>query len=408
MSMSLAPIAFICPAGFLILALFTNELRRSPVLGAVSAGICFAAFFYGVRLDELNDIARHMNLLAVYDGVDIWHCFGAGHYDYLFVWDMWCWLIAKCGDPYLLQASSCFIAYSIIVYIIIDFANMVKADWGVTVFALFTAIASIPFLGIISGVRSSTALLISALAVYRYYLHDASIAQLFCLLLCATMIHSVAMLIAVAFFANIFVRKVGVVGLIALFFLVLGLSTILSFCLPLLKGFSNPLVDFVVKAGESFLGYSQGDDWSAAHSASLNTRVNYLFNYLWMGALALNAIPLSQRQISDAEANLVSILLVTIAMTLGLSLVLETNGTRLVPFIFSFGALIIVKRKTLKEIKRNKNYFYLDCVSLVVCLGLLALHVYSIIYGLVSIDLFVSSMCFGFLVKAFEYIFGIS
>lgn len=400
--MSLVPIAFICPAGFLILAAFTNELRRRPVFGAMATGICFATLFYGVRLDELNDISRHMNLLAAYNGVDFWHCFGAGHYDYQFVWDIWCWLIAKCGDPYLLQASSCFIAYSIIVFIIIDYANMLRADWRVVVFALFTAIASIPFLGIISGIRSSVALLISALAIYRYYIHNASIAQLFCLVLCATMVHSVAMLIAVAFFANRFVRKVGLVGLIAIFLLALGSSAIFSLCLPLLKGFSNPLVDFVVQAGESFLGYSQGDDWSAAQSSSLNTRVNYLFNYLWMGAIVLNLIPLSQRHASEMEFNLVSILLITISMTLGLSLVLVTNGIRLVPFIFLFGALIIVKRKTMKAISRERNYFYLDCFSLIVCFGLLALHAYSIIYGLISFDLFLSSMFLGFLVKLLE------
>ena len=377
------------------------------MLGAVAAGICFAAFFYGVRLDELNDITRHMNYLTAYDEVDIFHCFGAGHYDFLFVWDLWCWLIAKSGDPYLLQASSCLIAYSIIFYIIIDYANMLKVGWGIAVFAIFTAIASIPFLGIISGVRSSVALLVSALAIYRHYIHNASPAQLFCLLVCATMIHQVALLIIVAFFANRLFKRMGIAGLIALFFLVLGSSVILSFCLPLLKGYSNPIVNFLVQAGESFLGYSQGDDWSAAHSASLNTRVNYAFNYLWIGAIILNITPRFRCQASDCqitagESRLISLLLVAITMTFGLSLVLETNGTRLVPFIFLFGALIIVKRKTLIETKRHKLFFYLDCFSLLVCLGLLALHVYSIIYGIVSPDLFVSSMCFGFLVMAFE------
>lgn len=385
------------PLGTLLLLLLAFDCRKNPWQAAFIVGLCFAAAFYGLRLDSTNDIARHMALLVNYEGVELIGCFGAGHYDALPVWDLWCWVVAKIGDPYLLQSSAAFVGYAIITFVVCDFSNRVSASRLVQAVGLFHVFSVVPILGIVCGIRSSVALLICALAAYLRLARGLSWTRTIVLSLVGVLIHPVSMMpLALLLVVKQMARR-PLFSLVVLFFVMLASAGIGNAVLPAISGSGNPVFRFLAAALEAFLGYSEGDKWTAVQSSSLNTRVNQFFTFLWIGYIAFNAICCKGLRTGRAErmTSLDMFSLVLAVTTLALSIVLEVNGTRLVPVMFLLGETAIIARMTYKSPRESKALFVVDGIGMMIATGLLALHCYSVAYGIVESPLFLATVLTG-------------
>lgn len=392
------PFAFVLPLGTLAVFLLTFDVRRYPVQSAILVGLCFAVAFYGLRLDASNDIARHMSLLSSYARVDFLHCFGAGHYDFLFVWDMWCWFIAKTGDSYLLQASAAFLGYSLIAYIPFDYASRKRASRGIAVAGLAVALATVSFMEVAIGIRSANALLICANAAYGVYVCGKGPFRFVMLALVAVMIHPVALLAIAVILVAKPVAANPKSGLLAVFIVGLAFAAIGAYLLPTLQGGSNSVASYLADAVEAFLGYSEGDEWTAAHSASLNTRVNYLFTFLWLALLVVEVAVCARvgRMSHESLPLMHTVVLVSAVAIAAFSILLESNGSRLSAFAFCLGAIPVVDRATIMPTSSSKPMFVLSCAAFLVAAGLCALHAYSVYYGIVTPKTFIASVLLGF------------
>ena len=192
MNALLFPLAFVSPAVFLAFLLGLKENNERPVFKALALGLCAGIAFYGMRCDETTDIYRHIALLSAYDTTFL-GCFDAGHYGGLFVWDMWCWVIEKIGDPYLLQSSAAFVGYAIIGYICIDYSTCQSERQAGWVVPFLFAVCAIPVFPLVAGIRSTIAVLICALAFYLYNMKGCPILVAVLLDVMAVMIHQVAL-----------------------------------------------------------------------------------------------------------------------------------------------------------------------------------------------------------------------
>lgn len=393
---ALAIPSMLLPLGTLLLLLLAFDCRKSPVQAALISGLCFSVALYGLRLDAANDIARHIALLANYEKVSFVDCFGAGHYDALFVWDIWCWIVAKIGDPYLLQSSAAFIGYAIITFVVCDFCKRVSASRLVLAIGLFHVVAAVPILGLVSGIRSSVALLLCALAAYLHLIRGLPWIGTIALSLLGVFIHPVSIMALVLLLLFKPITNRPVIGLVGLFFVLLASAAIGNAIMPVLSGSGNPVFRFLATALESFLSYSEGNEWTAAHSSSFNSRVNQAFTLLWIGYIVVSVIQRRDcARHADSASSLDRFVLVLAVATIALSLVLEVNGTRLVPMLFLLGEASIVARMTHRPSKENKALFVFDGIGMLIAIGLLALHCYSVAYGIVDSPTLLSTVFIG-------------
>lgn len=389
--------AAVCPLGATLLALLTFNYKKHPVQIAAVLGLCFAIAFYGLRLDSSNDIARHIALLQNYERVDVFHCFGAGHYDALFVWDIWCWIVAKIGDPYLLQSSAAFVGYAIIGYIVADCSGRLQADRYITAAAFFHIVAAIPFLWVVCGIRSTIALLVCALAAYLYFTDKIKLSGAFILSLVGVFIHFVAILSVLLLLMSSLIASSPVKGIALIFAVTLASAVIGNLVYPIIEGIGNPVAQVLASALEAFLGYSEGDNWTEAQSSSLNTRVNIAFTFLWILFLVYNVVRLEKsRGANDKGISSMNALSLSVAaVTVALSSVLESNGTRLVPVLFALGETSVIARMAGEPPSANKSLFVVDCIGMILASALFVLHGYSVAYGIVETSSFISTAFFG-------------
>lgn len=388
MTLVLLPLALVSPLLTLVASFGISDFRNRPVQLSMFSGVCFAVTFYGLRQDENSDIFRHMSLIDNYVGLDLFHSFGAGNYNMLFAWDVWNWLIAKTGDPYLLQSSAAFIGYAIIVYIPVDYSRWIGASQVSTVVAVIAAVCFIPTLPLVAGIRSTIAALLCALGAYLYSVGKRGLLASFCLMAIGTMIHPIAIIgLGLFILASITVKR-PVVGATIAFVLAYTIGITSRHFLPFLSGSGPIMGDLLTSSIESLLGYQEGDAWTEAHSSSLNTRVNLFVSMLAvsmiLGAFYQNY--LNRGRLPEAQPHrrvcVVSYFAVILAVySFGLLLVLPVNGTRLLPAVFSLGSVILIDTMELLH-RRSLSYRIFFSVSLAVVGGsALLLHIYSILYS---------------------------
>lgn len=397
--LAFALLSLICPMGVMLVLLLAVDVRKEPVRAALVVGLCFAAGFYGLRLDASNDIARHMALLHNYASVDFFHCFGAGHYDSLFAWDIWCWIIARTGDPYILQSSAAFVGYSIIAYVAFDSGARLGASRSATVTMFLATICAIPFMSIVVGIRSTIAVLLCALAGYLLYAKASGRLVPALLMACGILIHPGAAVCIVLVLVAPAIARAPMRGSLLCVVVTLFAAIIGQAVLPYVEGSANPVLAFLAGAIESLLGYTKdaADSWSVTHAASLNTRVNNLFTILWILFILLSVCFSHRQGKASRHLDCVDALVLACSLvSLSLSTVLLVNATRFVPFAFCLGSAALLRSSAALRCRAVADVSTLSVLTgTVVCAGLLALHCYSIAYGIVDPESFVGSLFLG-------------
>ncbi len=399
---ALIPLAFALPLPTIFLLLIAFDVRKSPVVSSFVVGLSLACAFYGLQLSSASDIFRHMAFLQAYARVDFFHCFDAGHYSMLYVWDIWCWLISRLNSPYLLQCSAAFVGYSLIAYIAFDYSARRDVSRSIAAIALLFGVCSIPFAEVFIGIRSTIALILCALAAYRRFVCGDNIYISILICAAAAMIHQVSLLASILICVARPLARSPRIGLTICFLVAFLAANICSYLLPSIDGSSNPLLDYLSGAFRSFLGYSGGNDWTRMQSSSLNTRINTLFTFLWIVLLFVNVYVSRRASLQSPYIGVALSLSVVDALVLagsvimvGLSLVLDVNGTRLVAFVFSLGLVPLIDRMKVLPASSNKSMFILDALCWTVVAGLFALHSYSLYYGCQDFPAFLTTLALG-------------
>lgn len=394
MTAALFPLAFISPFICFLMLVGIKEKREHPVFKAIAIGLCAGVAFYGMRCDATTDIARHIALLPLYQ-TSFFDCFGAGHYNGLFVWDIWNWNIAKIGDPYLLQSSAAFVGYAIVAYIAIDYFSGRRDGQKLALIAMVFAFCAIPILPLVAGIRSSVSVLLCALFFYLYCKKGI---PLYCTILgmvAGVMIHQVALFpLAIMLFAIAF-RKRPYPALIACFLAFAAIAFIGEFLLPYLSG-GGPIADFIQKAVESLLSYEVGNEWTAANAGSLNGIVTRFFSVMLTLFLIVVSLARIRADRKDEVSYSISFYVALLSVaSLALVFVLPVNGERFLPAAFALGAVEISDFTWRVRGKRGITAIVATSFLFITCSISLALHIYSVAYGSLSSSMLLGTSAFG-------------
>ncbi|MDO4841097.1 MAG: EpsG family protein [Phoenicibacter congonensis] len=381
MNAFLFPLAFVSPALFLSALLGLKESREHPVLKSLALGLCAAVAFYGMRCDSSTDIYRHIALLPAYN-TSFLGCFDAGHYGGLYVWDIWCWIIEKTGDPYLLQCSAAFVGYSIIAYICIDYSCRYERGQAGWVAPFLFAVCAVPVFPLVAGIRSTMAVLICALSFYLHSQKEMPLVIAALLDVCAIMIHQVAIFPLIFLLVLPLARKGATKAIVTCFVTFLFIAAIGQLILPYLPS-DNGVLSFLRKALESLLRYDAGNSWTEANRNSLNGIANRISTI----SLILVVVTLSMKYLKKDEGNkaLFGLGLYTCLISvasMALIIVLPVNGERFLPTAFALGAPFISDLSSANKKHGDRAPFVAASVVAILSLAALALHVYSLVYGL--------------------------
>lgn len=394
MNAFLFPLAFVSPAVFLAFMLGLKENKERPVLKALALGLCAGIAFYGMRCDATTDIYRHIALLPAYDTTFL-GCFDAGHYGGLFVWDMWCWVIEKIGDPYLLQSSAAFVGYAIIGYICIDYSMLQsdrRASWVVP---FLFAVCAIPVFPLVTGIRSSIAVLICALAFYLYNQKQCPLPLALALDVAAVMIHQVALFPLLIMLAIPVLRKYPKQSLVGCFVTFLLIAAIGQLILPYLPS-GNTVLGFIRKAVEALLTYDKGDSWSTANASSANGVANRLSVLTLICVMLCAVMPhLKSSESVDLKASMAFYVSLISVASAALIIVLPVNGERFLPAAYALGALLVPDLSGMANPADKWSRILRKVTVGGLCAVALALHVYSLLYGLEEPLTLVQTCLFG-------------
>lgn len=316
-------IGALCPIAGICLSIFYFTTYRRPIRSALLCGISFSALFYGYIADKQNDIYRHMEDLNYYTNVNIFHCFNvveSARKASIYVWDIWCWIIAQFHHPYLLQASGAFVGYALISYIVFDYANEISAkmkEWLPVLLALYCVIQPA---GIAIGIRNSAASLLCCLSLYLFYIKRKNLLVSIIPIILGIFIHHSAIIILILWAVFPLYKKKKIVSILVISALLLIFNDYGSY-LSVLSGHQFALSDIATD-----LVYSANNYQNFYHLWSLSNIVNFLI------AFAMKIILLISTKNVAAEDNeskdLWSICFLIFWVSCILVLLIGVNGSR--------------------------------------------------------------------------------
>ena len=117
------------------------------------------------------------------------------------------WVMARFSNMQLLQASGAFVAYTMLTWMIFDYAclNRLKMKQWITI--LLIGMTIVPILDIGIGIRYANAFIIAGYAFYRHYIKNVGIIRTIGVLLAAIFLHHAIIPIIVAWVALPFFSK---------------------------------------------------------------------------------------------------------------------------------------------------------------------------------------------------------
>ena len=422
---------FFFPLGGVAISCWAYHRTRRAIPSSLGIAWSMSVVFYFYRTTDDHDVFRHIEWLANYEGVPLSSALDAGHYTGLYVWDLVCWLVAQTGNPYLLQASVTFVAYLIIAYVILDYGNQVQASTHLVLSAVALTVCSIPILPIVSGMRNSLAVLMCAWAVYREVVHHARRATSLLVFLGALMIHRSVIVILAIWLVFPMLRRLSRTTALLIFALSASVAALAPVMLGYLQGGSGILSLVLAETLTDSVDATTVNEWSRAQAASFNTRVNNVMSLVMIllilarvislrGKLQPSGISTVQR-VSSSEARrsgkkrahrgspwiypvdefqvqrarmagdqrgisldsgsgvrLFSYFIVLSSLTLGLMTSFTVEGNRLLSAVYLLGfAVYLGARHSV-----SSNLSLGDVLIGAVAIVLLALHIYSLVYGL--------------------------
>lgn len=245
---------------------------RKAVPCALLAGVAMMIVCCGLRhvaegtLFE-GDVSRYSDYVALYQGVSFWDAFqvaGSTFKSYP-VTTIWFWAVSQTGYRYSLQASACFVNYSIAFYFLFDQAKKEKLSSGQITLGVVLMLSCLPLFYSTSALRSTPALILGMLAVYLEFAKRRRGVATLALYIVPCFIHSTAFLVPIA---RLLYQLLGKS------FSKLMLCGLLS--IPIVLAFSSALSGlfsiFNVNIVDMLMSYS---DWTGTHADASSSALYY-------------------------------------------------------------------------------------------------------------------------------------
>lgn len=383
MTAFLALVAFCSPMAAIFLSILLFPHGRKPLSCALGIGFAAAVGFYYLRTGLDADIVRHMEYLSFYKGLGFLQCFDAGHYQTLYVWDAWNWLIAQIGDPYLLQASAAFVNYSIISYIVFDAARGSSASQSKTALYWLIAISAISPMALVVGIRSGTSCMVAALALYRGYAKSRSCFETLALLLVSILIHHSALLFLMAWLLAPLCQKQPLKVCAIVFAAFLGIAAVSTVLLTYFPAGGNPLNSFVHSVLAGVVDTAEGDEWSTTHAGSFNTKVNTLWSLFLIASFGLSIWKKTEKsgRFEGGFGAVLAAAAVISACSAALMIVFPINGGRPLPVVCLLAISCLLHYGCQVSSAGAMRYDLFDALVIAASAGEFLLHAYSLMYG---------------------------
>lgn len=222
----------ICP--IFALPFIVQEYRKHGQVKfcAFLFGLAMSAALYGYVADQGNDIYRHIFNLRYYTGKSLFQIFDAGPLNAVYVWDIWQWIIAAFHNEYLLQSSGAFLGYSLVAYMIFDYAKLQEFEPRQWRPSIILALLTVSPLTLAIGIRSGNAFIICALAIYQYYNHRTNYFLSLFIIFCTIFLHHAALIILAIWLLFPLFRKrplIGAIAIVAVLFTYTNYESYISF-----------------------------------------------------------------------------------------------------------------------------------------------------------------------------------
>lgn len=140
--------------------------QRKVLSAAIVVGIAMSVISMGIVNIGGGDLTAYSLEISKYNSLqfsEIWELKYANYPLASIVF----WLISKTGNPHLLQAVIGFVEYMVLAYIVFDFSKIHNLQNKQIVCGVIAIIVFIPLFSSVSAVRSTPALAIGLLALYR-------------------------------------------------------------------------------------------------------------------------------------------------------------------------------------------------------------------------------------------------
>ena len=176
----------------------------------IVAAIVWTAFmtilgFYFRPLD-VCDVHNYWYYISRYEDIPLKQAFNRTNY-YLYVTDIWFWLIAQSGNKYLFSATSCLMAYGIYSYIFVDWVRRNKISKNAVTCGFVFLFGNIAFVLIASSARNFVSMAFFILAGYWEYILDKKKKLSVCLYVAAVFIHNTTLLLVLLRIVWPYVKK---------------------------------------------------------------------------------------------------------------------------------------------------------------------------------------------------------
>ena len=156
-------------ASIFFIILYIRSEKHSSVGLAILVGLCSGAIAYGVNTTLMADIDRYTNSLPIFRETSFWDLLSikgvyssVGSHGY----NLFAWIVSRFNDDYLLRSAVTATFYSVMAFIIDDYAALQGWSFRRTCVALLISVASSPFFNVLSYAKSTPAYSLLLLALY--------------------------------------------------------------------------------------------------------------------------------------------------------------------------------------------------------------------------------------------------
>lgn len=385
--------------GFCISLFYFNASRKS-IISAILCGLAFSAAFYGYIPDEENDIYRHMESLIFYQNIHIYDCFNQlqdFHLSTIYFWDIYMWIVAQLGNPYLLQAGGAFLGYSLISFMIFDLAKRNRISFKNWLFTYLIGLSSFPFLEITVGIRSANAFIFSVLALYLYYIRHKRIALAVLPFVAAIFFHhGVIILLGIWLLLPFFYRFKTV----SLFFFIILLIVFYQYQSTFYAFLGSTSNDFVQNTVYTSSTYSQLDFNNSFH-ALVSTAWRILYSIIFVFIVSRSLLENDDPIYPIINKKIFKFAIILIVISIGLMFVLGNNGLRYMGVVNLLCCILLEYNRFCFWGRKSWNIKVKSTALFMGSLGCYALYLYDMSWGTGSLTSFLQSLVMGYMSRNF-------
>lgn len=348
----------------LIIANYSKTRRVVPA--AFILALLMSLLCMGVVNDGRGDLATYAAEIEKYSGLEFGSFADTKYANYIGSSIVF-WGIAQTGNPHLIQLFNGFVEYFVLSYIILDYAKENKYSGKMIALALVAVATLVPLYSSISAIRSTPALDVGLLALYRDLYKNKRDFLTGVLYIAPVTMHAVGLSMLairiVVFISRNNSRVCFFLGLLALPVLIFGASIIS----PLFDGLAVNPVDLLTTYNEqSSIG------WAATVSSSTFYQLFRMVNLSFAIVLGIDVVSfLKDNKIHNNTIALFNALLVGLGLIGGFCIfVTDPAFMRYSYAIYPLAVLYITSRSSLMHqgkngaIKKMQKCLNIDSISI--------------------------------------------